>query len=107
MDTLEFALGIQFRGLDPASGVLADEPATLVARGQGELCGIRLAVAIDRSSNGGFAAIPEFGKFFLQSGVPDKRRLGRWQVADAGVFAMPVSGALGLITGPVFLVAGS
>ena len=79
MDTLEFAVGIQFRGLDPAAGVFADEPATLVARGQGELCGIRLAVAIDRAGNGGFAAIAEFGKFFLQSGIPDKRRLGRWQ----------------------------
>ena len=103
MDALEFALGIQFRGLDPAAGVLADEPATLVARGQGELCGIRLAVAIDRAGNGGFAAIPEFGKFFLQSGVPDKRRLGRWQVADAGVSRMAIYRRLGVDHGSGFL----
>ena len=103
MDTLEFTLGIQFRGLDPAAGVFADEPATLVARRQGELCRIRLAVAIDRSGNGGFAAIAEFGKFFLQSGVPDKRRLGRWQVADAGVSRMAIHRRLGVDHGAGFL----
>ena len=60
-------------------------------------------MAIDRAGNGGFAAITEFGKFFLQPGVPDKRRLGRWQVADAGVFGMPVFRRLGVDHGAGFL----